>query len=218
MKIDNRVRARFDRVVNLGQEVQLSARDLPSGQSSVDKQKGAEWAAAAKSLLTEVFGKEHPYCERFCAHTDGYVGTISAMQGQGVILAAQADYLDGGVIKLRSLIEAEVFDDLLEQAENLLGAGYYVAAAVLAGAVLEDALRKLCKQQEIELPESPKVDRMNSDLAKKGLYNQLTMKEITAKSDLRNKAAHGRSTEFTREHVAAMVPWVRRFVTDHCCS
>jgi hypothetical protein len=66
------------------------------------------------------------------------------------------------------------------------------AAAVIAGTVLETALRQLC------------LDRMNADLAKAGVYNSLMQKRITALAAIRNRAAHGKPNEFTRDDVSAM--------------
>jgi len=40
-------------------------------------------------------------------------------------------------------------------------------------------LRRLCSKNEIELPERPKLDTMNGTLAKQGVYNVLTQKQIT---------------------------------------
>jgi len=52
---------------------------------------------------------------------------------------------------------------------------------------------------------------MNIELAKAGIYNALWQKKITALADLRNKAAHGKWTEFTEKDVEDMIRGVRRF-------
>jgi uncharacterized protein (UPF0332 family) len=110
------------------------------------------------------------------------------------------------------LIEAEVFDDFLEQAEHLLGSSYYQPAVVVIGSVLEDGLRKLCLKHEIPLPAKPMLDTMNADLAKRGVYNKLTQKRVTALADIRNKAAHGEWDEFTKHDVEDMLRSVRQFM------
>jgi len=55
---------------------------------------------------------------------------------------------------------------------------------------------------------------MNSELAKKRLYNVLVQKRITWLADLRNKAAHGEWTEFDKTDVERLIPQIRDFVTD----
>lgn len=57
---------------------------------------------------------------------------------------------------------------------------------------------------------------MNAELSKKGVYGVHVQKRITAESDLRNKAAHGRWNEFKREDVESMIQWIRRFLSDYC--
>ena len=88
-------------------------------------------------------------------------------------------------------------------------------AAVIAGCVLEDGLRKLCDRNSIALPAKATIDPMNVELAKAGIYNKLWQKKITALADLRNKAAHGEWSEFTEKDVEDMIRDVRRFMEDY---
>jgi len=81
----------------------------------------------------------------------------------GVLVAAEHDFEEGLLFDLRSLIAAEAIGDFIQQAEYLLSAGYYVPAASLAGAVLEDMLLKLCEKRGVALPEVTKIDRLNAD-------------------------------------------------------
>lgn len=113
---------------------------------------------------------------------------------------------------MRDLVEAEVLDDFLKQAQFTLNSGYFQSAAVIAGCVLEDSLRKLCVKFSVDVSTRPKLDQMNSDVAKAGAYNKLVQKRITALADLRNKAAHGQWDQFTKADVEEMLSAVRRFV------
>ena len=63
----------------------------------------------------------------------------------GILIGVQHDIKSGMLADLRRLLQAEIFADLLEMAEHLLGEGYKDASAVLLGAVLEDSLRKLAE-------------------------------------------------------------------------
>ena len=55
---------------------------------------------------------------------------------QAILLAAKDDYEGGYLNKIRDLIQAEVFESELEQAQELFRADYLSAAAVIAGVVL----------------------------------------------------------------------------------
>jgi hypothetical protein len=56
---------------------------------------------------------------------------------------------------------------------------------------------------------------MNADLAKAGAYNSLAQKRITAIAAIRNSAAHGKSADFAKDDVVAMLRDVERFLTSH---
>jgi hypothetical protein len=92
------------------------------------------------------------------------------LRQQAVLLAAKDDYDGGYLNKIRDLIQAEVFESELEQAQELFRADYLSAAAVIAGVVLETTLRRMCQDHGINLA---KLDKMNADLAKAGVYNSV---------------------------------------------
>lgn len=133
----------------------------------------------------------------------------------GVLEAAQRDFEAGLLFDMRALITAEVLGDFIEQSEVLLASGYHVPAASLAGAVLEDTLRKLCDKHDITVPASTKIDKLNADLARAGVYDKLVQKRIIAIADVRNKADHGHFDQFTKTDVEDMVKWVRSFCADY---
>lgn len=106
-------------------------------------------------------------------------------------------------------------DDFLSQAEYLADEGFIQAAASLSGAVLEDTLRKLCDLHGIAYLEKTKIDSLNSELAKAGVYDKLVQKEITAKADIRNNADHGHFDKFKDYNVVDMIKWTRRFCGEY---
>lgn len=133
----------------------------------------------------------------------------------GVLEAAHRDFQGGYLFDLRSLVRAELLGDFIDQAEALLTEGYYVPAASLAGAVLEDTLRKLCNKNKIPVPDKTKIDKLNADLARAEVYNKLVQKRITVLADIRNNADHGQFDKFSLEDVEDMVKWLRRFTADY---
>jgi hypothetical protein len=131
---------------------------------------------------------------------------------KAVFLAAREDYEGGYLRSTRSLIQADVFDSELEQAQELLDAGYKSPSAVVAGVVLETSLRELCDQNDIE---HGKLDKMNAELAKIGVYKKLQQKQITAIADIRNSAAHGKPEEFKEADVQDMIRDITHFVNEY---
>ncbi|HEY3130573.1 MAG TPA: DUF4145 domain-containing protein [Acidobacteriota bacterium] len=129
----------------------------------------------------------------------------------GVVEAAHEDFSRGLLFDLKALVAAELLGDFLEQAEHLVAEGYYVPAASVAGAILEDALRELCQKHSIPVPIKTNIEMLNVALAKANIYDKLVQKQITAFADLRNNADHGHFTKVSATDVAEMVKWVHRF-------
>lgn len=130
---------------------------------------------------------------------------------RAVLLAAKEDYEGGYLNKIRQLVQAEVFDSELEQAEELLNSGYITAAAVIAGVVLETGMREMCVDRGLQVG---KLDKMNADLAKAGAYNKLMQKQITALADIRNSAAHGKSDQFAKDDVSSIIRDVQKILAS----
>ena len=57
-----------------------------------------------------------------------------------------------------------------------------------------------------------KADRLNAELAKAEVYTKLDQKSITAWLDLRNKAAHGKYNEYSKDQVSLMIAGIRDFI------
>src|ERR1044072_1528656 len=140
----------------------------------------------------------------------------------GIFLAIRGDYEAGYFHSVQELIHADVFGDFLEMADYFLSEGYKAPAAVIAGGVLEEHLRKLCQKagiattfQSASSLRPKKADGMNSELAGAGIYTKLDQKSVTAWLDLRNNAAHGKYSEYTKEQVDLMVQGIRDFISRH---
>lgn len=180
----------------------------------IDGYKYLNWVIKARHLLGLACGPNSIHFAEFkAAEMPGaYESAIDAMpRCEAIFAAAREDYEGGYLISARRLVQAEVFDSELEQARALLDAGYRVAAAVIAGTVLETALRELCVASSLQVG---KLDKMNSDLAKAGTYSLLVQKRITALADIRNNAAHGHPDKFTTEDVQDMIDYVTSFLAE----
>jgi hypothetical protein len=212
MGTDEKIAKHIDELIALGERVLATRVRTGVGVDLVEAQLAHRWATSTLSLLVRVFGEQSEHYKNFRAQAGRDIRFSDAEQALGVLKAAKDDFDGGHLFEVRRLVEGELFDDFLEQAEHLLESGYHQAAAVIAGAVLEDGLRKRCEKLSITLPPAPKLDSMNAELAKAGAYEKLQLKKITALAHIRNKAAHGKWTEFSVEDVKEMLPSVRRIL------
>jgi len=219
MDADKKVLNRLQELIDRGKEIEKTKKNPPSNfigfDSTVDSQAANQWHASAKSILANSFGRDSEHYALFEQCFEKGVTYSPLRMGIGILSAAKEDLEHGYVQDIRNLVAAEMFSDLLDQASELLQAGYFGPAAVLAGAVLEDNLRKLCEMTDTDLPDKPKLDYMNSQLAKAGTYNKLTQKRLTAIADIRNSAAHGKWDEFSEKDVEDMIKWITSFIETH---
>lgn len=188
---------------------------LPLSGSSVmevDSNLLLNWKVKARELMRKACGEASPHMVAFLeAGEVGIYGTeYNALKRlKAVFLAAKEDFEGGYLNTVRNLVQAEVFGSELEQASELLLAGYASAAAVIAGVVLETTVRNLCTDHGLD---HGKLDKMNADLAKASVYNSIQQKRITAMAAIRNSAAHGKTDEFSIGDVKGMIDDIERFL------
>ncbi len=207
---------RFNELVEQAQPIEASKTIRQSDYGNityVDEMRLLNWRVKVRHLISTVCGDGSQYFKSLqnAEEISMYTTNHDIFQRVlAVLQAAKEDYEGGYFHEMRDLIQADVFDGELEQAEELLTAGYDVAAAVIAGVVLESRLRQLCKDRNIPVG---KLDRMNAELAKADVYNKHIQKQITALADLRNCAAHGEGG-FTKNEVQAMIRDIRSLLAD----
>ena len=92
-------------------------------------------------------------------------------------------------------------------------------AAFLAGAALEDALRRLCDASGISYPQRTSISILQTALYQPskqiGVISGSENKQITAWGDTRNNADHGWFDKITYAEVLSMVIGVRGFIDKH---
>jgi hypothetical protein len=212
MKLDQIVLKRFQELVDKAQQVEAT-RIRKDYLEFIDSEKFHEWGTSAMSLLRRVFGEESVHYTNFnhqLSKFDHYATEFEKCRG--IFKAAKEDYEGGYLFNLKSLVSAEVLDDVLEQATHLLEADHKDPACVVARVALETTLKKLCDLQGIS---HNKLDRMNADLCKAGLYNVGMQKQIIAWADRGNNAAHGNWDEYTADDVKDMIAGVNRFIAEY---
>ena len=164
-----------------------------------------------------MFGRDSFHLEHLKTGFDGAIGREARDQATskarclGAFEAAKEDYEGGHLLGTRTLLRAEISEDVLEEAESLLDAGYKDPACVVVGVALETAIRDLCERGDLPVG---KLDRMNADLAKAEVYNKGMQKQVTTWAHWRNKAAHGEWDEYSADDVSDMLKGVRRFVAE----
>ena len=232
VELDRKIQHRFDKLIG---EVEALLAEL----DEYDEEhylRFREWQVKASGLLKMLFG-ESTDGEKFqqiidCDSGPGvvalddprpsrYIFAPSLRETLATMKSIRDNYVNGFYDGLEQQIIANVSADYMEQAETLLSEGFHVPAAVLCGAVLEDALRRLCAKQTppIETTKSngdkKTLEPLIQDLQKVKVFNKLVADQLRAWTKNRNYAAHGEFNEFRREDVELMLSGVRHFLAAH---
>ncbi|HCE2191259.1 TPA: DUF4145 domain-containing protein [Vibrio parahaemolyticus] len=207
---------RFEDLILQAEQVEGSTRtkhyENIGPDTSVDHDALLGWGVKVKNLLVKVGGENCIHFQEFLKtdESTSWSGNLSKFKSQKAILeAAKEDFEGGYMSSYKSIVQAEVFDNELEQATELLEVGYISAAAVIAGVVLETSLRELCDREKIV---HGKLDKMNADLVKAGVLNKIVQKQITAYAGIRNSAAHGKNDEFSKADVEQMIKGIEHIL------
>lgn len=223
--IINKVNAieQLDAVINLYNSSAFSIEAAAQPRVRALSTDASEWYSQVFSMalaaIDRIAGSRSVYAMQALkvSETQDYAG-MKVGSLIGVIKALRRDVEAGFLTTMKELAHAELFSDFLDMADFLLAEGYKDAAAVMGGGVLESHLRQLCIKNSIDLDftnsvgKPKRADTLNAELAKKNVYNILDQKSITAWLDLRNKAAHAKYGEYSKEQVMLMLQGIRNFV------
>lgn len=239
--VRERLQGQFDALIAEGEAIHRAIKVIPGkwhepfvrsqepyqdpDRNVVDWPRFVAWRTRAVSLLVQVVSSSP-------AHSD-MPNTFKKLRnlpsqlefGIAALKALRADFAEGFLDDLALQIEAAIAGDYLAQAEALIvghptGASDHVPAAVLAGAVLERALRTTCTSARpaiaITGPDGKPfmMNRLIDELKKAGVYDDMRAKQLRWYADIRNKAAHGRFDEFSRSDVEQLIKGVRAFLDE----
>ncbi|GAA5510560.1 hypothetical protein Rcae01_06069 [Novipirellula caenicola] len=172
-----------------------------------------EWQASVLSLLGRLYPPEHTTIRRFDEICRTRGTPHSAFKGaRAYFQSAKSDFEGGYLFDVRNLVHAEVFSDELDLGAHYLKNNGKTAAAVVAGVVLETALRKLVTDNALS---GSMLNGMNQSLRDANVYSQIVWRQIQAWADIRNAAAHGSPDDFEDKDVTRMIDGIRDFVANH---
>ncbi|MEZ6041352.1 MAG: hypothetical protein R3C20_12665 [Planctomycetaceae bacterium] len=158
----------------------------------VDLQAMHKWFGKVKSLGHLLGTAARPWRELLT--TDPDLNTLTFTKRiLGTLQAIQHELEHDHLKNFTQLVKAETLADLLDQAQQLLNAGYYLAAGVIGRAVLEEHLRSTCDLVGcFPSKQRPTVHDYNQALYGKEHYSKTKMKLIEGLTSIGNDAAHNK--------------------------
>jgi hypothetical protein len=216
MSMDEKIKKRFTDLAEFATNIEQNARLLEKTVTlHVNMGDFEEWATSVLGLLQSVFGENSPYYKGFLTarqKCDGYLSQFLVCRGS--FQAAYEDYSGGYITGVEKTISGEVLGDLVALAKEALHEGNKDAAAVLAGAALEDSLKRYASQNGLTVS-GKNMSEVVSALKSKGLVQggQKTLLDDMPK--LRDYAMHAEWDKLTPESVASIIGFVEQFLLSH---
>lgn len=210
MEQQENILKRLDKLILLGAEI-ISGTSQYSQYA--DRELWGRWQTGVTALFMRTFGPKHTFTTSFLAETDD-THHLSVRTGHGIVQAARDDVANGGLNTLEDAITTGVLNGFLDTAEYLHERGYYHPAASLAGAVLEQGLRRMCEAHDITLKDKESISSLNQKLADAKVYSSLRRKTVATWNQIRNHADHGEFNLFSKTDVEQMLPALREFLSS----
>jgi hypothetical protein len=178
----------------------------------VDLEGFNKWKANCNVLINMLGDLSAPWDEIFVGDkANTFINTKSMVGG----LKSINETLDKGyLMRIEDLIFAEAFSNLVEQSEYLFNQKYFLASGVIGRAVLEEKLRNLCENQNIEFSKQrPTLSDFNMQLYKSKFYDKIEHKNIDYLISIGNNAAHNQPV--SKEDVKSLIDGINKILLKY---
>lgn len=217
MSADTKIKELVNKLIVEGDAVTATKWDskmftrVPGGNICVDLQLYEQWKGRCRLLLNLLGPLAGPW--EAALGSDEANKLTRALSIQGALKGILQSIDEGLLVRFEDLVLAETFSDLSEQAEYLFSQGYFLAAGVIARAVLEERLRRLATIHSC-LPsrERPTLGDFNNELCKKTIYDKITFKHVDSLAAIGNAAAHAKA-DLKAEDVRRLLDGLKDFLT-----
>jgi hypothetical protein len=142
---------RLDELITEGERIFEESKKAKTGKIDHSVSAG-RWITSCLNLLDKLSVSTNRFVKQFEAWiTTGSSGVVNIDATLGVLKSAKDEYSLGLAVEYHLSVSAAVFEGLLDQADYLLKHGYERAAAVLAGAAIEEGLKNRARAAGLEI-------------------------------------------------------------------
>ena len=176
-----------------------------------DLQAMHRWWGKVKSFGHQLGTAAKPWSNTFDTEPERNTHAF-VMRNQGILEAIKHELENDHLASYTQIVRAETLGDLHDQAEHLIGKGYYLAAAVIGRAILEEHLRNTCDVLGCA-PAKATLNDFNMALYGVEHYKKTKMKQLDALASIGNDAAHNKP-ELTKENAAKLISDLPGIIED----
>jgi Domain of unknown function (DUF4145) len=195
---------RFDELIAEGQEIYWNPeKDEPFREQSPVR--FTQWATSCLNLLDKLSVSTNRFAQEFERYSVVQNNNLNVGLPLGVLKAARDEYTRGLAIDYHLSVSASVFGDIVTEASYLLEKGYLRAAAILARAGLEEALRSRARAIPLEISTKIKLPDLLKKLEQHEVLHEFDRKRIEAHVEIGNAAAHSDEFKYAKEDVEKLI-------------
>jgi hypothetical protein len=139
---------------------------------------------------------------------------LSAFDQQIAIVGTAEGRLDSVLTDISRTLHAEILDNELSAARNLLKVSHVRSAGVIAGVALEGHLKKLIADHSVSFRKTATLSNLNEALKSAGVYDAPQWRQIQYLTDIRNLCGHKNDRDPTQDEVHDLIDEVEKIIKN----
>jgi len=211
-KLDAVILKKFDELSEKAKRVNAS-QQVTDVAAVVDSGLFQEWATGVLSLFQKVFGEKSVHYRNFQA-VHAKIINLAYQESfdtcHAIFQAAREEYQQGELCEIRKYLAHGVLDFLAERTFDYLRLNEKETACILAGVLLEQALRLLCSEKGLP---AGSMDQMTEGLYRAGTYQVGTQQRIKDWNCMKEDFQRGYGEKYRLIDVEEMLRGVSRFIS-----
>lgn len=138
---------------------------------------------------------------------------LSRFAFQIEILESALTRIDSLLVNIKGVLQAELFDNELSVANELLKKGHLRAAGAVAGVVLERHLGQVAAAHSITIQKKdPTIAELNNELKAAGIFDTPNWRFVELLGDIRNLCVHSKGREPKRNEVEDLIQGTEKII------
>jgi hypothetical protein len=143
---------------------------------------------------------------------DGKAALPKFNQQTNILKSVQRRF-ESSLFDIKQIVQADIFDDELDSASELLKNGFLRGAGAIAGVILEKHLSQVYIDHEIKgIKKNPSINDFNDILKTNNVIDVPTWRFIQLLGDIRNICDHNKEIEPTKDNVIDLINGVKKII------
>lgn len=131
------------------------------------------------------------------------------------IVKSLKERFNSSLYDIKSLLQADLFNNELDGAKELLKNGFTRAAGAICGVVLEKHLKDICDLRGLKLTKKcPHISDYNDVLHNNNIIDVAEFRRIQLAGDLRNQCDHSKEKEPTKDDIEELISTTAKIIAN----